>query len=583
MHKRLQVQFILILLLLGGLAARLFQIQIFNGLAYAEMAQRQFVKKVTSETIRGEILDRNRQLLAASVECLSIFANPKEIDGSQSSYKLLGKALEVEPRWLKTKMSSKGEFVWLERKIDPVAAEAIARQNIKGLGMVREQKRYYPNGPLACHLLGAVGLDNTGLSGIEQTMDAHLKGKFVTLTQLRDGKGRRMNPAFDENPNPDAKTITLTIDRGLQYYAEKELKAGVEENLAKSGMIILQNPKTGEILAMASYPDFDPNLLSKGAPPENFDKKSLGNPAICQLFEPGSTFKVVTLAAAIEEKSVAPGDLFNCENGKWKIAGSEINDHEPSGTLSVSQILEKSSNIGTAKIGLKLGREKLYRYARAFGFGTRTGIAVPGETEGLFRDPKKWSPLSLPILSFGQEIGVTAIQMVGAYSAIANGGALLEPQIIRGVESDAPGGETSAFSPRVVRQAVSPETAAVLREMMRKVVDQGTGVKAQVPGYSVCGKTGTAQKLDPRTKKYSKEKYVASFCGFMPADNPLLVCLVILDEPRRTYWGGETAAPIFSRVMSRAAQVLGIPPTKAALLADGVKSAQEVRLLASKR
>ncbi len=581
-QRRLQIQFMGIMLLLGGLAARLFQIQVLNGLTYSEMAQRQFVKKVKSETIRGEILDRNNQILAASMECQSIFAHPKEMDASNSSLKLLGQALDVEPKLLKSKMAASEDFVWIERKVDPMAAESIAKQKIKGLGMMAEQKRYYPNGSLACHLIGSVGLDNTGLSGIEQTMDSHLKGKLVTSTQFRDGKGRRISEASEENAPQDIRSVTLTIDRTLQYYAEKELKAGVEENQAKSGMLIIQNPKTGEILAMASYPDYDPNLLAKGTPPSNFDRKWLENPAVCRLFEPGSTFKIVTLSAAIEEKAVTAKDLFNCENGKWKIAGSEINDHEPSGTLTVSQILEKSSNIGTAKIGIKLGKDKLYRYARAFGFGTKTGIQVPGETDGLFRVPKKWSPLSLPILSFGQEIGVTAIQMIGAYSAIANGGALPEPRIIRKVETSGEK-EPEAFSSRIVRQVVSPETASILTEMMRKVVEQGTGLKAQVPGYSVCGKTGTAQKLDPRTRKYSTEKYVASFCGFLPAENPLLVCYVVLDEPRRTYWGGETAAPIFSRVMSRAVTILGIPPTKAALLADGVKSAQEVRLLASKR
>ncbi|OGR84301.1 MAG: hypothetical protein A2901_03050 [Elusimicrobia bacterium RIFCSPLOWO2_01_FULL_54_10] len=381
-----------------------------------------------------------------------------------------------------------------------------------------------------------------------------------------------MTSAFEPRDEAPKSAVTLTIDRTLQYYAEKELKAGVEEFQAKSGMILIQDPRTGDILAMASYPHFDPNILSKGTLPENFNRKWLDNPAVSHLFEPGSTLKVVTFAAALEEKAISSNEMFNCEGGKWKVAGAVINDHEPQGLLTASQVLEKSSNIGTAKVGLKLGAERFYRYVRAFGFGTRTGLPIPGETDGLFREPRKWTPQSLPVLSFGQEIGVTAVQLIGAFSAVANGGLLMEPRVTR----------TENQAPRMVRRVVSAKTCATLNEMMRAVVERGTGSKARVPGFTVCGKTGTAQKIDPKTRKYSDEKYVASFCGFLPAKNPALVGLVILDEPRTTYWGGETAAPVFSRVMSRAVTVLDIPPPKAALLADGVKSAQEVRLLASK-
>ena len=582
--KRLQIQFFVIVLLLCGLAARLFHIQVIKGLAYSEMAQKQFMKKVRSETVRGEILDRNGGVLATSLECQSIFARPKDLDPSQNPLRTLQAALGVEPENLRTKISRKEDFVWIERKVNPQQAEFIAQKNLKGLGMVTEQKRYYPNGSLACHLIGSVGVDNTGLTGIEQSLDACLRGRATTITQLRDGKGRRMNPISETREAPDENSVTLTIDRSLQYIAEKELKAGVEENDAASGMIVIQNPKTGELLAMAAYPDYDPNLLSQGTLPENFDVKKLKNPIVSRLFEPGSTFKIVTLSAALEEKIFSPKDTLNCENGKWKVAGTEINDHEPSGLLTFSQVLERSSNIGTAKIGLKLGREKLYRFARAFGFGNKSGIALSGETDGLFRPLKNWSPLSLPILSFGQEVGVTAIQLIGAYSAVANDGVLMEPQVIKSVSHSSPSNDGKDFAPRTVRRAISPETAKTMRGMMRRVVEQGTGTKAKVSGYSVCGKTGTAQKLDPKTKKYSTDKYVASFCGFLPEEHPMLVCLVILDEPKRTYWGGETSAPIFSRIMSRAVQILGIPPDhNAALLAERPKASQEVRLLAQSR
>jgi len=575
MGWRLQILFFTLLLLLGGLAARLFQIQILKSLAYSKMARKQFVTHVKAETVRGDILDRNGKVLATSIECQSIYAHPKEVNASQDMLKILGNTLNLDPYLIKNKILSNSDFVWIERKVPPPVAQIVAQQKIKGFGMVTEQKRYYPNGSLASHLIGSVGVDNTGLSGIEQTLDSALRHEQLAFTQLRDGKGRRMNSDFDLKAIPQKNSVTLTLDRALQYYAEKELKAGVQENKAKSGMILIQNPKTGEILAMASYPDFDPNLFSKGDVPDHFNPKWLENPSINLLFEPGSTFKIFTFAAALEEKVILPSHEFECEKGQWKVAGSLIHDHEPEGRITVSKILEKSSNIGTAKIGIKLGKEKLYRYVRAFGFGTRTGLPISGETNGIVREPKDWSNLSLPILSLGQEIGVTAVQLVSAYSAVANGGLLLEPQVIRKIERADDGMKTEAFSPRPVRRVISQETAGLLRRMMRGVVDQGTGLKAQVPGFSVCGKTGTAQKIDPKTGKYLKEKHVASFCGFLPAEDPALVCLVLLDEPQRAYWGGEIAAPIFSRMMSRAVTVLGIPPKE-------IKSTQGVRLLASK-
>ncbi len=569
-NQRLSFCFAFIFVLLGALALRVAYIQIFKSVKYAEMAQKQYVKKVRSESYRGSILDRNGAILASTLESHSVFIRPKEFRRTPQSLQSLSHILSMDPSEIKQKLSTQKDFVWLERKLSPSRMEAISSNQIKGVGTVSEQKRYYPNATLACHLLGAVGMDNHGLAGIEQSLESLLKGRPLVLDQLRDGKGRRISGSDLQRSlasgNADAASdpsVTLTIDRSLQFIAEREIKQGVEENRAERGMVILQNPKTGEILAMASYPAFDPNQLAAGSA-GSAKGAQIQNPMVSKLFEPGSTFKMVTFAAALEEKKIALSDLYDCESGKWSYGGVTINDHEPQQMLSTTEVMEKSSNIGTAKIALKLGKEALYQYARAFGFGTKSGLPLPGETEGLLRDPSRWSKVSLPILSFGQEIGVNAVQLCSAFSAIANRGVLLEPQIIKEVDEIRDGQVyKTKFETRKVRSAVSEATARTLCAILKSVVERGTGVQAKVAGYSVAGKTGTAQKIDPKTRKYSTSKYVSSFCGFVPAEDPQLVCLVILDEPKKDYWGSSTAAPIFSRIVSRSVNILGIAPQPA--------------------
>lgn len=533
--------------------------------------------KVETESYRGNIFDRNGVLLATTVDSQSIYIHPRQFNRSKESMQVLQNIIPD----FKEKISSDSDFVWLERKIDPSKTEVLTKNIPKGVGIVSEQKRYYPNGTLASHLIGSVGLDNHGLSGIEQKFDPFLKGKVTVIHQVRDGKGRNILAQSEEIfsksmehkswGKPAQNSVMLTIDRSLQYVVEKEIEKGVKENNAESGMIVVENPKTGEILAMACYPNFDPNELAKGHCPSNFNNKELQNSIVNKVFEPGSTFKVVTFSAALEENCFSQNDDIFCENGEWKFADVKINDHEPSGHLKMTEVLQKSSNIGTAKIGLKVGKEKLYKYARAFGFGTKTGLQLPSESDGSLKPPKSWSGVTLPILSFGQEVGVTAIQMVNAFSAIANGGLLLEPHIVKEVnESDGEKSIKKTFSPQIIRRVISQQSADILKEMLCKVVEKGTGEKAKLQGYRVAGKTGTAQKFDPKIKSYSKDKYVASFCGFAPAEDPQLVCLVILDEPKRDYWGGSSAAPLFSHVVSRAMNILGIPArTTPVLLAKG--------------
>lgn len=548
------------------MAFRLIYIQAFLSVKYSQIAQKQYVKKVRSELPRGSILDRNGAILATTLESHSVFLRPKEFQRTPESLQFLRNTLEVSHEELSGKLSGRSGFVWLKRKVTPAKAELIAARNLKGVGIVSEQKRYYPNDSLACHVLGTVGLDNHGLSGIEQNLDSYLSGKPFVMDQLRDGKGRNISGSvlqkalspenLDKEPT---NSITLTLDRALQHIAEKEIRQGVEENRAERGMILIQNPRTGEILAMASYPSFDPNSFSKGMGSQK--GLQIQNPMIGKMFEPGSTFKVVTFSAALEENKLSPGEMINCEEGKWKQNGVTINDHEPEGVISAMEVMEKSSNIGTAKIGIRVGKDAMYQYSRAFGFGTRSGIPMPGETDGLLREPSRWSKASLPSVSFGQEVGVSAIQLINAFSAIANEGILMEPQIIKELEEARDGKlYKTTFEPRIVRQAVSRETAKVMRNILKSVVERGTGMMARIEGYSIAGKTGTAQKIDPATKRYSTSNYTSSFCGFVPAENPQITCLVILDNPKRDYWGGSTAAPIFSRVVARAVNILGIPP-----------------------
>ncbi len=539
------------------LALRLFYLQVLQGVNLFQMAERQYQKKVKAESYRGKIEDRNGSLLVDSVESMSLFVQPKELDKNKMTLKLIQDHLKIKP----LDLDHKKKFIWIERKCNPHQVQDIIDKNLKGLGVVSEQKRYYPNGTLACHLIGTVGLDNHGLAGIELSLDSFLSGKPVYLEQLRDGKGRRLLYPEGElvsvrNENQPSQTVLLTIDRKLQYIAEKEIERAVLEMGAKKGMILIQNPMTGEMLSMASYPRFDPNSFVKGPSSE---APSLKNGMISDLYEPGSTFKIVTFAAALEEKKFKLDDKINCENGDWKTGALKIHDHEPSGIINFAEVLEKSSNIGSAKIGLSFDKEQFYKYIRAFGFGSKTGIQLPGEIDGLVRSPKDWSQTSLPTMAFGQEVGVTALQMIGAFSVIANGGTLMEPMIIKELQEFKNGEiKKKTFKPQVVRRVISNETANIMKQLLIGVVDRGTGGQAKVQGFSVAGKTGTAQKFDPEIKKYSPSKYVASFCGFLPAEDPRLVCLVLLDEPKKDYWGGSVAAPVFSRTLRRAAQTLDL-------------------------
>jgi cell division protein FtsI (penicillin-binding protein 3) len=444
-------------------------------------------------------------------------------------------------------------FVWLRRKLPPADAEKVRALREPGLGFVPESIRLYPNRELAAHVIGFEGADG-GLEGIERVLNAELAGVDGRALVGRDALGRDVvTQRLLQPPRPGAG-VRLTIDRTIQYIAEREIEAAYRRTHSKAAMAVAMDPRTGDVLAVAIRPTFNPNTFADVP-----SREHLRNRAVTDPFEPGSTFKVIMAAAALEERVVRPDDAIYGEWGSITIARAKIHDWKKFGWLTFAEVLQNSSNVGSIKVGLALGSERYYRYMTAFGFGAPTGVGLPGESRGVLREPARWSALSLPTMSIGQEVSVTALQLVAAFGAVANGGTLMQPRLVRAI-LDADGRESRRLPPKPVRQVVSPETARTLTRILTRVVEQGTGHNAAIAGYEVAGKTGTAQKLDPRTRRYSRNPGVLSFVGFAPADEPRLVMLVMLDEPRNEKWGSEAAAPIFGAIAREVLRYLEIPP-----------------------
>jgi len=425
--------------------------------------------------------------------------------------------------------------------------------NAPGLGFLQESLRLYPSRELAAHVIGFEGLDGKGLGGVEQAWDAHLAGAEGRALVERDALGRHVTGApVVLKASVPGQGIALTVDATLQYLAEKEIDAAWRRTRSKSAMAVMLDPRTGEILALAIRPTYNPNAFGAATDEQR------RNRAITDPFEPGSTFKVIMAAAALEEGVVRPTDRFYGENGKIKVASAVISDWKPFGWLTFSEVLQNSSNVGSIKAGMQLGKERYYKYISGFGFGQAAGLGLPGESRGQLRPPPQWSALSLATMSIGQEISVTALQLVTAVAAIANGGRLMKPQIVRAV-LDGQGREVRGFEPKVIRQVISPETARELTTIMTAVVREGTGHNAAIQGYEVAGKTGTAQKMDPATRRYSHAPGVLSFVGFVPANDPRLAMIVLLDEPKNEKWGSEAAAPIFAAIGLQALRHMNVP------------------------
>jgi cell division protein FtsI (penicillin-binding protein 3) len=549
-------RYALLVLLLAGFGVILFRLVNLQVLQAAELtarADRQHQKSVTLEGVRGTVMDRHGKVLAMNVEVPSIFGVPTALDSPANAARSLSPVLHIRREEIEKKLRQDKHFVWLARKVEPEQGRRLEQLSIDGIGMVMEGRRFYPKGPLLAHVLGFVGMDGVGLEGLERRYEPQLHGERRLTILQRDALGRTVFPKGLREQVPAAgHALTLTIDEVIQYIAEKELEDAVDHARAKSGTIIVMEPRSGAILAMAVTPRFDPNAVA------SLTADRWRNRALTDTFEPGSTMKVVVAAAALEERVMMPGSMLFGENGRMTIANTTIHDHEKLGWMTFAQMMHKSSNIGAAKTGILLGEHRLYRYLQAFGFGQRTDIDLPGEVAGLLKSPREWGRRSLASISMGQEVGVTPLQMVSAISAIANDGVLMKPYVVSEVK-DQKGQRVKEILPQVKRRVVSPTTARTLTAILEGVVTSGTGTKAAIPGFRAAGKTGTAQKVDPRTGAYSSALSVGSFVGFVPADAPRLAMIVVIDEPQGEAWGGVVAAPVFRRVGEQVLTYLGVP------------------------
>ncbi len=540
-----------------AIVVRLGYLQILRHDELGRLAERQYSKTIPLRPERGPILDRNGYALAVSAAVESVYALPARVGDRAAVAAALGPLLGERPRDIEQRLASDRPFVWVKVKIPPAEAEAVRARRLPGIGTVPESLRFYPSRELASHVLGFVGRDDRGLEGVELAHDKTLAGEAGLALVERDALGRDVTgqPTILKTPTPGSGLV-LTLDATIQYLAERELDAAWRTTGAKGGMVLVMDPRTGEILAMAMRPTFNPNAYHL-ATAEQWRNRAVTDP-----FEPGSTFKAILAAAALEEKVVRPGDRFYGEQGVITIANKTIHDWKKYGWLTFQQVLQNSSNVGAIKVGLQLGRERYYRHITGFGFGSLTGSGLPGESRGQLRQPARWSGLSLASISIGQEVSVTGVQMLAAFGAIANGGRLMKPHVVRAY-LDRNGRQVRRTEPQAVRQVISPETAATLSDILTSVVAEGTGQKASVPGYPVAGKTGTAQKPDPVTHVYSRKPGVLSFIGFVPSNAPRLVVLALLDEPKTVVWGSEAAAPIFAAVAGPILRHLDVPPTEA--------------------
>jgi len=523
-----------------AVSARSFYLQVVQHDQLIKLSERQHHRTIPITPARGGIFDRTGAPLAVSLDMDSLYAEPKRINDPAGIAALLAPIVQIPQQELQKKLSSERSFTWLARQLTPEITTRIKLMKLPGIGFVKESKRFYPNFEVAAHVLGFTGLDPEGLEGIERRYDATIMGSTGYLMTERDALGRDVSirNAVVRDALP-GKNLVLTLDKNIQYFAEKELAKAVQGSGAKGGMALVADPATGKILAMANYPTFNPNSFRQ------YPTIQLRNRCVADSFEPGSTFKIFLLSAALEEKIVRPQDGINCENGRYSFGGRIIKDDHPHGKVTVTEVLKYSSNIGSAKIGLKLGDDRLYRYLKAFGFGDKSGIDLPGEASGGLRPVSRWYGTDLATISFGQGVSATALQLVTAVSAVANGGLLMKPYLVERV-TDNNGQELQRFEPQTVRRVVSAQTAATISQMMETVTQKGgTGTNAAIEGFRVAGKTGTAQKVDPISRGYSATKRTASFIGFVPVEKPLLTILVVIDEPSTSPYGGVVAAPAF--------------------------------------
>jgi len=548
-RRRLFAAAVVVLLAGSAVALRLAFVQLVRHGHYAERAEVNQREREALLPVRGEIRDRDGRLLAQDARTYTIVAEPRRMEDPARAARRIARALKLDPERLAREFKKRPGFCYVDRHRSPQDA-AIVRDSLasgawKGLVLHATVRRDYPAGEALAQVTGRADVDNRGIEGIEYQFDAVLRGEQGWRTVLADGKGRHVGlPGWSQRKPVDGHSIELTIDADIQSVVSQRLLAAVDTLKAEKAIAVVLDPWTGEVLAAASEPQ------PKDGPPRN--------QAVTDQFEPGSTFKMVVVSAALEEGKVKPEDVYDAENGVYTFAGSPIRDSHPYGLLTLRDAVRVSSNIVAGKVGLEIGPQAMYEYSTAYGFGALTGLEFPGETPGLLRHPSKWSGRSLPTIAMGHELSVTALQLALAYGAIANGGTLMAPQILQR-ELDAKGQVVRTAEPRPLRTVISEETAATMREMLTAVVDSGTARKAHLGWSAVAGKTGTAQKFDTVLRTYRSRKYLASFVGLLPADRPRLVCVVMVDEPKNGYYGGDIAAPVFRNIMEDLYRLRGGP------------------------
>ncbi len=564
------------------IGARLFQLQVARHHEFVERAQKQQQRTFEVAPRRGVLYDRNLHELAMTVQVDSIYAVPTEIDDRQTAAHALAAVVHTDPEDAQTteeqisaRLNNGHNFAWVARRVTPEVAARVKAMtgsgagSIKGIYFTKEFQRFYPDNEIAAQVLGYVGVDDNGLGGLEQKFEAQLHGVPGRMYTAMDAR-RRVLGSSEHDPEP-GQNLVLTIDEDIQFLAERTLDHAMQRTQAESGTVVIQDVHTGQILALAVRPTFNPNSFRHTTP------ELLRNHAVSDVYEPGSVFKLVTYSAALDLHAVTPDDIVDCQGSVMTLAGRVIHDDKGDhfGRLTVTEALEHSSNVGATKVALKVGQDRFYQYVRDFGFGSRTGAEMPGETRGLLRPVSKWSPSSIASIAIGQEVAVTPLQMVSMVSTIANGGVYLPPHVLMPGQVDGangqkpsaplhpspfkPGGDLPNPLPPGAHRVLSTLTAAQMRKMMEGVVLFGTGKQAQLNGYSSGGKTGTAQKIDPATRTYSKTMHVASFAGIAPVNNPVIAVAVIMDNPKGDYYGASVSAPVFSEVAQQVLEYLGVP------------------------
>ncbi|MGH9469589.1 MAG: penicillin-binding protein [Terriglobia bacterium] len=549
------------------IAGRLYYLQVIKYVHWLARAQRQQQRTIELAPERGTIYDSRMRPLAMSLKVDSIYAVPSHIADRAAAARELAPILGIDARDLEGRFGAFRSFCWVKRKVTAGVAARVRALDLDGIYFQKEPKRFYPMGDLAAADLGYVGMDDRGLAGIEYALNTQIQGEPGRALVMEDAR-RQTFESREEDPGKPGMNVELTLDGGIQYIAERVLAADVEKWKAAGGVAVVENPDTGAILAMASYPNFNPNDYAKTPPQDRINR------GVAWIYEPGSMFKMITLSSAIDEGVARPADLINCQMGSMVLGGRVIHDAERGlGVITLAQVLAYSSDVGAVKVALRMGQQRFYDHILKFGFGAKTGVLLPGEERGLLMPPSRWSGVSIGQIAIGQGIGVTALQLGDAYAAIANGGTLIQPHIVKDVFR---GATHEPASPQGRRRAVSAKTAATMRQMLEGVVEFGTGKGAQLDGYSAAGKTGTAQKVE--NGRYSHTHYVASFIGMAPASHPALVILVSIDTPHGAIYGAEVAAPAWKEIAQEALSYLNIPrdePLKPPVLMASARMPQQ--------